>query len=189
MLVSFKLGGRQKNEQVQYRTSANEANVTNKCYHTKHTRTNVPRLVPYRKFCRACCLRPGGVLTRPGTRAHVAVPSANWLAREHTKPSSAMSRSVSPYAPVVPSWDWASRPFIHARRLCLWNTRVRTRHHYNSQETSALQSKARDEQIRSSSSTDEAKILIYDDDAITSRSLSRRVLIPTQVTYQNVCES
>ena len=71
VLVSFKLDGRQKNEQVQYRTSANEANVTNKCYHTKHTRTNVPRLVPYRKFCRACCLRPGGVLTRPGTRAHV----------------------------------------------------------------------------------------------------------------------
>ena len=49
-LVSFKLDGRQKNEQVQYRTSANEANVTNKCYHTKHTRTNVPRLVPYRKI-------------------------------------------------------------------------------------------------------------------------------------------
>ena len=41
----------------------------------------------------------------------------------------------------------------------------------------------------SSSSTDEAKILINDDDAMASRSLSRRVLIPTQVTYQNVCES
>ena len=32
--------------------------------------------------------------------------------------------------------------------------------------------------------TDEAKILINDDDAMTSRSLSRRVLIPTQVTYR-----
>ena len=39
-----------------------------------------------------------------------------------------MPRSVSPYAPVFPSWDWASRPFIHVRRLCLWNTRIRTRH-------------------------------------------------------------
>ena len=40
-----------------------------------------------------------------------------------------MSRSVSPYAPVFPSWDWASRrPFIRVRRLCLWNTRIRTRH-------------------------------------------------------------
>ena len=28
-------------------------------------------MYPIAKFCRACCLRPGGVLTRPGTRAHV----------------------------------------------------------------------------------------------------------------------
>ena len=57
--------------------------------------------------------------------------------------------------------------------------------HDNSQETSALQSRRE----MSSSSTDEAKILINDNDAMASRSLSRRVLIPTQVTYQNVCES
>ena len=56
-----------------------------------------------------------------------AVPSADWLAREHTKPSSATVRSVSPYAPVSSSWDWASRPAIDVRPLCQWNTRTRTR--------------------------------------------------------------
>jgi hypothetical protein len=38
--------------------------------------------------------------------------------------------------------------------------------HYNSQQTSALQSKARDEQILSSLWTDDAKILMNDDDAM-----------------------
>ena len=34
------------------------------------------------------------------------------LGRERRKPSSATARSISPYAPVSPSWDWASGPVI-----------------------------------------------------------------------------
>ena len=41
-----------------------------------------------------------------------AVASAERFSREHTKPSSATVRSVSPYAPVSPSWDWAYGPVI-----------------------------------------------------------------------------
>ena len=56
-----------------------------------------------------------------------AVLSAAWFLGELAKPRSAMARSVSPYDPAFLSWDWASRPFIHVRRLCLWNTPVRMR--------------------------------------------------------------
>ena len=102
MLVSLNWAVCKKNEQVQYRTSANEENVTNKCYHTKHTRTSVPRLVPYRTFCRACCLRPSGVLTRPGTRAHVG-RSERQLARsrahETEQPDVEVRISVRPCLP------------------------------------------------------------------------------------------
>ena len=45
--------------------------------------------------------------------------SAGWFPGEHAEARTTTARSVSPYAPVFPSWDWASRPFIHVRRLCL----------------------------------------------------------------------
>ena len=90
--------------------------------------------------------QPGGVLTRPATQAHVDRPERR-LARsraheaeqrdvevrfsldEPLLPASSLTRNTrnTPYAPVFPSWDWASRPFIHVRRLCLWNTPVRMR--------------------------------------------------------------
>ena len=38
--------------------------------------------------------------------------SAGWLPGEHAEARTTTARSVSPYAPVFPSWDWASRPFV-----------------------------------------------------------------------------
>ena len=70
----------------------------------------------------------GDVRTCPGTRAQEGRSERRAvLSSEHTKRSSATARSVSPYAPVSPSWNSASGPAIHVRHLCQWNTRTRTR--------------------------------------------------------------
>ena len=75
----------------------------------------------------ARCMVEGAALLLSDLGVTRAVLSAAWFPGELAKPRSATARSVSPYAPVFPSWDWASRPFIHVRRLCLWNTPVRMR--------------------------------------------------------------
>ena len=74
----------------------------------------------------ACCnVIEGAALLLSDLGVAWAVLSAAWFLGELAKPRSATARSVSSYAPVFPSWDWASRPFIHVRRLCLWNSPVR----------------------------------------------------------------
>ena len=77
----------------------------------------------------AATQQPGGVRARAlELEFRLAVSSADWFAREHTRMSCATSRSVSPYAPAFPSWNWASRPSCHVRRLSLWNTQVGARY-------------------------------------------------------------
>ena len=77
----------------------------------------------------ATVYRPGGAAWWRALELELrrAVSSADWLAREHTKPSSATARSISPYAPASPSWDWAFGLPFHAHRLFLWKIGIRTR--------------------------------------------------------------
>ena len=73
-------------------------------------------------------VRPGGVLTRPGTRAHVG-RSERQLARSRAHETDQRDVEVRfSVRPCLPELGLGLPSFIHVRRLCLWNTRARTHH-------------------------------------------------------------
>ena len=93
--------------------------------------TRIPRINRPKKTPKSTQMAVNSALKAPQATRDLGMAradrSAGWLPREHAEARTTTAMSVSPYAPVFPSWDWASRPFIHVRRLCLWNTPVRMR--------------------------------------------------------------
>ena len=94
--------------------------------HTKKILMNL-KILRHLAVRSTAATQPGGVLTRPATRAHVG-RSERRLARSRAHEAEQRDVEVRfSVRPCLPELGLAPVLSFHVRCLCLWNTRVRTR--------------------------------------------------------------